>query len=89
MTGEEELDTLSQRIGATLQGAALTLATAESCTGGWVAEVVTRTAGSSNWFECGFVSYSDAAKTRPGLPRTGSLSGDGHLGVCRNRGKSQ
>ena len=38
------------------------LACAESCTGGWVAEVVTATGGSSQWFERGFVSYSNAAK---------------------------
>ncbi|CAG4884380.1 Nicotinamide-nucleotide amidohydrolase PncC [Georgfuchsia toluolica] len=59
-----QLDALSRQVGKTLQKANLTLATAESCTGGWVAEVVTRTAGSSGWFECGFVTYSNAAKTR-------------------------
>ena len=64
MVGGEELNSLSQRVGTALQKAALTLATAESCTGGWVAEVVTQIAGSSGWFECGFVSYSNAAKTR-------------------------
>ncbi|MBT8447951.1 MAG: nicotinamide-nucleotide amidohydrolase family protein [Gammaproteobacteria bacterium] len=39
------------------------LATAESCTGGWVAEAVTSVPGSSAWFDRGFVSYSNAAKT--------------------------
>jgi nicotinamide-nucleotide amidase len=38
------------------------LATAESCTGGWVAQAVTAIAGSSEWFERGFVAYSNAAK---------------------------
>ena len=38
------------------------LATAESCTGGLVAAACTELAGSSNWFERGFVSYSNAAK---------------------------
>jgi nicotinamide-nucleotide amidase len=38
------------------------LATAESCTGGWVAEAVTSIAGSSGWFERGYVTYSNAAK---------------------------
>lgn len=61
---DEALGRLSQRVGAALQKAAVVLATAESCTGGGIAEVVTRTAGSSAWFECGFVSYSNAAKTR-------------------------
>ena len=38
------------------------LATAESCTGGLIAAACTAVAGSSDWFECGFVSYSNAAK---------------------------
>lgn len=39
------------------------LATAESCTGGLIAATCTELAGSSHWFECGFVTYSNAAKT--------------------------
>lgn len=39
------------------------LTTAESCTGGWVARVLTSVPGSSNWFERGFVTYSNMAKT--------------------------
>ena len=39
-----------------------TLATAESCTGGWIAKTLTDLSGSSAWFECGVVSYSNAAK---------------------------
>ena len=38
------------------------IATAESCTGGLVARALTETAGSSDWFERGFVTYSNAAK---------------------------
>ena len=38
------------------------LVTAESCTGGWVAQAVTSVAGSSDWFERGYVTYSNAAK---------------------------
>jgi nicotinamide-nucleotide amidase len=38
------------------------LVTAESCTGGWVAQAVTSIPGSSDWFERGFVTYSNAAK---------------------------
>lgn len=41
----------------------LTIATAESCTGGWLAEVITHTAGSSAWFDRGVVTYSNTAKT--------------------------
>lgn len=61
---DAELNMLSQRVGTALQNAGLLLAIAESCTGGWIAEVVTRTAGSSGWLDCGIVSYSNAAKTR-------------------------
>ncbi len=38
------------------------LVTAESCTGGWAAQVVTSVPGSSDWFERGLVTYSNAAK---------------------------
>ncbi|HSH06485.1 MAG TPA: nicotinamide-nucleotide amidohydrolase family protein [Burkholderiales bacterium] len=38
------------------------LVTAESCTGGWVAQAITAVAGSSGWFERGYVTYSNAAK---------------------------
>ena len=39
------------------------LAVAESCTGGWIAKVATDLPGSSAWFDRGFISYSNAAKT--------------------------
>ena len=38
------------------------LATAESCTGGWIAKICTDMAGSSTWFDSGFITYSNAAK---------------------------
>jgi nicotinamide-nucleotide amidase len=56
------MDDLAKRLGARLKRANEMLATAESCTGGWAAQVVTSVAGSSAWFERGFVSYSNAAK---------------------------
>ena len=47
------------------------LVTAESCTGGWVAQAVTSVAGSSDWFERGYVTYSNAAKCEElGVRRT-------------------
>lgn len=48
---------------ACCRGAGLKLATAESCTGGLIAACLTETAGSSDVFERGFVTYSNAAKT--------------------------
>jgi nicotinamide-nucleotide amidase len=58
-----DLVVLSEQVGAALRERSLTLATAESCTGGWAAQVVTHTAGSSAWFDCGFVTYTNKAKT--------------------------
>jgi nicotinamide-nucleotide amidase len=59
---DKRLAELSTAVGWELQERALTLAAAESCTGGWVAQVVTHTAGSSAWFDRGFVTYSNQAK---------------------------
>jgi nicotinamide-nucleotide amidase len=56
------MEELAKRLGARLKRTNETLATAESCTGGWAAQVVTSVAGSSAWFERGFVTYSNAAK---------------------------
>lgn len=56
------METLAKNIGARLKSAGEKLVTAESCTGGWVAQVVTAVAGSSAWFERGFVTYSNSAK---------------------------
>lgn len=57
-----ELETLAAALGAALSAKGWQLATAESCTGGWVAQAVTAIAGSSQWFDRGFVTYSNAAK---------------------------
>jgi nicotinamide-nucleotide amidase len=56
------MDELARKLGARLKRGNETLATAESCTGGWAAQVVTSVAGSSAWFERGFVTYSNEAK---------------------------
>jgi nicotinamide-nucleotide amidase len=58
----DTLTTLSIELGAILKARNLKLALAESCTGGMVAEAITRVAGSSAWFDCGFVTYSNQAK---------------------------
>ena len=64
MVDDAELLALSERVGQKLKAAGRRLATAESCTGGWVAKACTDVAGSSQWLECGFVTYSNAAKVR-------------------------
>ncbi|WP_039784542.1 CinA family protein [Herbaspirillum huttiense] len=53
---------LATRVGHTLKAKGLLLATAESCTGGGIAHAITEIAGSSEWFDCGFVTYSNASK---------------------------
>lgn len=59
---DRKLESLAAELGARLLERGEVLATAESCTGGWVSMCVTAIAGSSNWFDCGFVTYSNAAK---------------------------
>lgn len=56
------LDALAERLGNALKESGKMLALAESCTGGMVAQAITSIAGSSAWFERGFVTYSNAAK---------------------------
>jgi nicotinamide-nucleotide amidase len=56
------MDALAKSVGESLRRSGHRLATAESCTGGWVAQVVTSAAGSSEWFDRGFVTYSNDAK---------------------------
>ena len=58
-----ESDAPVRALADALLGAKLTIATAESCTGGLIAAACTSVAGSSNWFERGFVTYSNEAKT--------------------------
>jgi nicotinamide-nucleotide amidase len=58
----DALYSLSERIGVLLVASGHKLATAESCTGGWIAKCLTDVAGSSEWFERGFVTYSNRAK---------------------------
>ena len=53
---------LAQQVGAALKARGLRLVTAESCTGGWVSMALTAVAGSSDWFERGYVTYSNVAK---------------------------
>lgn len=59
---EKKLHQLSIEVGAALKARDLWVTCAESCTGGWVAKAITDIAGSSAWFDRGFVTYSNAAK---------------------------
>jgi nicotinamide-nucleotide amidase len=59
----EDIIDLATRVGHALRNKNLMLVTAESCTGGGVAQAITEIAGSSEWFDCGFVTYSNTSKT--------------------------
>ena len=59
---DTEITALSARIGELLKAGGMMIATAESCTGGGIAEALTRVPGSSAWFDRGFVTYSYEAK---------------------------
>lgn len=61
---EQELFELAEQLGVWLKTNRKTMATAESCTGGWIAQSITEVPGSSAWFDRGFVSYSNAAKVQ-------------------------
>ncbi|MGN8258198.1 CinA family protein [Pseudomonas sp. SMSB3] len=60
----DPITVLSTRLGAHLRERDAQVTTAESCTGGGIAEAITRVPGSSAWFEAGYVTYSNAQKTR-------------------------
>ena len=64
MAEDQELAELVERVAHWALRAGYRIVTAESCTGGWIAKVFTDVPGSSRWFECGFVTYSDTAKVR-------------------------
>lgn len=76
----DSLTALAARLGQGLQAAHAQVSTAESCTGGGIAEAITRIAGSSAWFEAGYVTYSNRQKTAQlGVPaelfeRVGAVS---------------
>jgi nicotinamide-nucleotide amidase len=59
---EKELEVLARHLGQRLLDKQQIMVTAESCTGGWIAQTITEIPGSSAWFDRGFITYSNAAK---------------------------
>lgn len=86
---DQLLRALSEAVGQALAKNGWRLACAESCTGGWIAAVVTETAGSSAWFDRGFVTYSNESKQEmlgvPGdvIDRWGAVSEETVLAMAR------
>ncbi|OHX36784.1 damage-inducible protein CinA [Methylomonas sp. LWB] len=67
----DDAEALAARLGAALKQRGWRIAVAESCTGGGIAHAITEVAGSSEWFDRGFVTYSNAAKVELlGVPQT-------------------
>ena len=64
MVTDTQLSELVIRVATWALTKKLRIVTAESCTGGWIAKSFTDLAGSSRWFECGYVTYSNEAKMR-------------------------
>jgi nicotinamide-nucleotide amidase len=66
----DDITQLAAQLGQLLLEAGAQVSTAESCTGGGIAEAITRIPGSSAWFEAGYVTYSNRQKTRQlGVPQ--------------------
>jgi nicotinamide-nucleotide amidase len=61
---DRDLYLLAEEVGRRAYASGWRIATAESCTAGWIAKALTDVPGSSQWFECGYVTYSNTAKTR-------------------------
>lgn len=59
---DAELERLAIRVGRHLLASGKRVATAESCTGGWISKVITDIAGSSDWFAVGYVTYANETK---------------------------
>ena len=77
MPDDSELAALARTVGDTLRTAGLRAVTVESCTGGFVAKLLTDIPGSSRWFEAGLVTYSNTAKQRDAAVRAATLMAHG------------
>ena len=82
---DADLYRLAERLGMTLAAAGWRIATAESCTAGWIAKALTDVPGSSHWFECGYATYSNAAKMRDVGVSADTLATHGAVSVATVR----
>lgn len=85
---EQDLHLLATQLGECMKAKNMTLAAAESCTGGWLAKVITDIPGSSTWFAGSVVSYSNETKhsvlgvSEATLNEFGAVSGETVLEMC-------
>ncbi len=74
---DEELIAIARRLGERASRCGALITVAESCTGGWVAKVLTDIPGCSAWFDRGFVTYTNASKQEMLGVRTATLAAHG------------
>lgn len=80
-SNNKTLESLSVQLGQILRQKNWIITTAESCTGGGIAQAITETSGSSHWFSHGFITYSNLAKQQllnvcaNDIERYGAVSG--------------
>ena len=74
---EKRLYKLAEQVGAALKARALMLVAAESCTGGWIGAAITAVPGSSDWFERGFITYTNISKHEMLGVKTATLENHG------------
>jgi nicotinamide-nucleotide amidase len=74
---DETLYRLAARVGRRLKAREFMIATAESCTGGWIGQAITMVPGSSEWFERGFITYTNISKREMLGVRSASLAKHG------------
>ena len=86
---DTDLVMLADRLGHDLKQAGRSLATAESCTGGWLGAVLTSIPGSSLWYERGFVSYSNMAKREMLGVKTETLTRHGAVSEATARAMAE
>jgi nicotinamide-nucleotide amidase len=78
-----DIPTLVEQLATTLKARGQMMCTAESCTGGLIAGACTEISGSSDWFERGFVTYSNAAKSELLVAQHGAVSEAVALAMAR------
>jgi len=79
--GQDELESLAAALGSELLARGWRISGAESCTGGWACQALTAIAGSSAWFDRGFVTYSNEAKQEMLGVRPGTLRNHGAVSL--------
>jgi nicotinamide-nucleotide amidase len=89
MADDGKLFELARRVGERLLAHGVRVVTAESCTGGWLSKCLTDIAGSSDWVECGFVTYSNEAKRRDLGVAAGTLNRHGAVSEATVREMAQ